>query len=64
MQAALIVNPFDVDGLTDALHLALGMPLEERRSRHAAMMDGLRANTVTNWRDNFLEALNATPKRS
>ncbi len=64
LKAALIVNPFDVDGMTDALHLALGMPLDERRSRHAAMMDVLHANTITTWRDRFLEELNITPQRT
>jgi len=64
LKAALIVNPFDVDGMTDALHLALGMPLDERRSRHAAMMDVLHANTITTWRDRFLEELNTTPQRT
>ena len=31
---ALIVNPFDPDAIADAMHLALSMPLAERRERH------------------------------
>ncbi|HET9149649.1 MAG TPA: trehalose-6-phosphate synthase [Alphaproteobacteria bacterium] len=63
LKAALIVNPFDVDEISEALHQALVMPLDERRSRHAAMMDVLRANTITTWRERFLAALEETPPR-
>ncbi len=38
LTAALIVNPFDVDQIADALDQALAMPVEERRARHATMM--------------------------
>src|SRR5690606_34968838 len=57
MDAALIVNPFDTDGVADAIHRGLAMPLEERRERWSAMMDVLRRNTLAVWRDTFLEAL-------
>lgn len=61
LTGAVIVNPFDVDALTDALRRALVMPLAERRSRWEAMMAPLRANTVDDWAENFLHALAADP---
>ena len=34
--AALLVNPYDPEGVAIAINRALAMPLEERRQRHAA----------------------------
>jgi trehalose 6-phosphate synthase len=62
LKAALIVNPFDVDQLAEALHHGLVMPLDERRSRHAAMMEVLRVNTIAAWRERFLTELQAAPR--
>ena len=54
---ALIVNPFDVDGLSDTMQRAITMPLEERRERWSAMMETLKKNDISAWRDNFLAEL-------
>lgn len=59
LRAAVIVNPFDVDAMAEALHQGIIMPLDERRARHAAMMDVLRRHTIAGWRDRFLETLGA-----
>jgi trehalose 6-phosphate synthase len=57
LDAALIVNPFDVDQITDALDRALAMPVEERRARYETMMAQLDTHDVHAWRDAFLDAL-------
>ena len=57
LDAALIVNPFDVDQIADALDRALGMPVEERRARYETMMEQLETHDVHAWRDAFLDAL-------
>jgi trehalose 6-phosphate synthase len=57
LETALIVNPFDVDSLTDALHRGLTMPLSERIARWEPMFDALRANPIDAWCDRFLAAL-------
>lgn len=54
---ALIVNPLDVDDISEALETALAMPLEERRERWQAMFETLSRNDITAWRDAFLRAL-------
>lgn len=61
LDAAVIVNPFDFDGVADAIAQALSMPLEERKERWNAMMEVLRTNTLTTWRDDFLSALREAP---
>jgi trehalose 6-phosphate synthase len=54
---AKLVNPFDVDGVGEAMHEALIMPLEERKRRYEAMMKVLQANTINDWYERFLAAL-------
>jgi trehalose 6-phosphate synthase len=57
LDAALIVNPFDVDQIADALDRALTMPVEERRARYETMMAQLETHDVHAWREAFLDAL-------
>ena len=57
LDAALQVNPFDVDAITEAMHEAYAMPLAERRERYESMMKILRRNDITAWRENFVQAL-------
>jgi trehalose 6-phosphate synthase len=62
LTAALIVNPFDHDQMTQALHRALTMTLEERQRRWREMMAVLRENSVDHWVERFLGALRAVPR--
>ncbi|MGI4814945.1 MAG: alpha,alpha-trehalose-phosphate synthase (UDP-forming) [Janthinobacterium lividum] len=57
LPGALIVNPFDVAQMAEALEKALTLPLAERRKQHAIMMDSLRTNDLSCWRDHFLRDL-------
>jgi trehalose 6-phosphate synthase len=57
LSSALIVNPFDIDGLADALHRAITMPHDERQGRWEAMIEPIRRNTVEDWADDFLRTL-------
>jgi trehalose 6-phosphate synthase len=57
LDAALLVNPIDVDEVAEAVRRGLSMSLEERRARWSAMMGVLRQNTVSTWRDAFIGAL-------
>jgi len=59
LREALLVNPYDREGTAAAIGLALHMPLEERRSRHGAMMKNIRRFDVHWWCDSFLDALRA-----
>ncbi|HUP24451.1 MAG TPA: trehalose-6-phosphate synthase [Thermoanaerobaculia bacterium] len=57
--AALRVNPHDIDGLVEALDRALEMPLAEARRRMRKLRRTLRAHDVHRWGREFLEALAA-----
>jgi len=56
---ALLVNPYDLDGVAAAIAQALAMPLEERRERWQPMMARLHEYDITAWRRSFLKALRA-----
>jgi trehalose 6-phosphate synthase len=57
LDAALLVNPHDIDGMARAIATALSMPLTERRLRYEAMMKKLRKHTIQQWFADFLDAL-------
>jgi trehalose 6-phosphate synthase len=57
LEAAVQVNPHDIDDLVQKLSAALAMPREERIERWNAMMGRLRSASVQSWFENFLSAL-------
>jgi trehalose 6-phosphate synthase len=63
LDAALLVNPHDIDAMARAIATALAMPAPERRMRWEAMMARLRAGTIHQWFSSFISALEATRKR-
>jgi len=63
LDAALLVNPNDIDAVARALATALSMSILERRERWNAMMAKLRAHTIHQWFADFLSALEDTPLR-
>ncbi len=54
---ALLVNPYDSDGVAAAIYRALSMPIGERRARHEALFGIIRENNIQYWPDRFLSAL-------
>jgi trehalose 6-phosphate synthase len=54
-----MVNPFDIEGMAEAILQGLEMPLGERKERWSAMMKVLRRNDITAWREGFVSALSA-----
>ena len=57
LDAALLVNPHDIDGMARAIATALSMPLPERRMRYEAMMQKLRGHSIQQWFADFVGAL-------
>jgi len=57
LDAALVVNPHDIDGMSRTIALALSMPLTERRMRYEAMMKKLQGHTIQQWFADFIDAL-------
>jgi trehalose 6-phosphate synthase len=68
LEAALIVNPHDVDSMARTIATALSMPLAERRLRWEAMMEKICDHTIQRWFADFVDALQDTgdekPERS
>ena len=57
LDGALLVNPYDLDGVADAIATATQMPLAERRERWRAMFDLLCTHDIAAWRHAYLTAL-------
>ena len=57
LDGALIVNPHETDAVAAALKRALEMPLEERRERHAPMLEHLTENDIKKWAEDYLATL-------
>jgi trehalose 6-phosphate synthase len=57
LDAALLVNPHDIDGMARQIARALAMKLDERRERWASMETKLRRGSVQNWFSDFLHTL-------
>ncbi|MDM9558422.1 MULTISPECIES: alpha,alpha-trehalose-phosphate synthase (UDP-forming) [Bordetella] len=61
-EGALIVNPYDTEGMADSLDRALHMPLAERIARYERLMQGLRLHDLAAWKDRFLADLRSSAK--
>jgi trehalose 6-phosphate synthase/phosphatase len=57
LKEALLVNPYDIDAIAQALKQALTMGEDERRSRMRALRARVHRNNLDLWSENFLTAL-------
>ncbi len=57
MEAALVVNPYDIDAMAAALKQALAMPTDERRERHAELVKDVMLNDVAHWTETYLATM-------
>jgi trehalose 6-phosphate synthase len=55
--AALLVNPYDSEGVAIAIDRALAMPLKERQQRHTDNYRALLQNDLNQWAKRFLAVL-------
>jgi trehalose 6-phosphate synthase len=54
IEDALLINPFNVDGVVEGLREAIAMPAEERRARMSRMRGRLRTATIFDWLEAIL----------
>ncbi len=59
LSGAVLVNPYDRDGVADGMQQAIEMSLDERRERYRSMIEVLRRNDIHAWCSRFIEALRA-----
>lgn len=57
MQAAVIIDPYQPISMTEGLKTALTMPLDERKARYQALLQGLKQENLHAWHQGFLEDL-------
>ena len=55
-RGALLVNPYDIEGVADAIHRAYFMGEDERRNRMRSMRRAVREYDIFWWVDAFLQA--------
>ena len=55
-RSALLVNPYDIEGVADAIHRAYHMEKSERQARMRRMRHSIRESDVFWWVDSFLRA--------
>lgn len=63
-RGAILVNPYDVEGVADAIHRAFRMGGEERQARMRGMRRSIRRQDVFWWVDSFLRAAIAKDLRA
>jgi trehalose 6-phosphate synthase len=57
LREALLVNPYDLDGVAGAIHAAVSMPVEERRARMARMRTTVLEHNIYRWAGLLLSEL-------
>jgi len=55
-RGALLVNPDDIEGMADALHIACTMPLRDRQRRMRLLRRSVQKESVFWWANSFLQA--------
>jgi trehalose 6-phosphate synthase len=55
-RGALLVNPYDMEGVADAIYRAFKMDAGERQERMRRMKKAVRENDIFEWVESFLQA--------
>ncbi|WP_299284830.1 trehalose-6-phosphate synthase [uncultured Tateyamaria sp.] len=58
---ALIVNPYDVAHMADAIRTALDMPRAERIERHTALFEAVQDSDIRTWTSSYLQVFDQGP---
>jgi trehalose 6-phosphate synthase len=64
LDAAVIVNPYDIDEAAEGIQRAVGMPLDERQDRWHRLFDKVQSEDIRAWYTSFLKALRETARRN
>ena len=64
LRDALLVNPYDLDGMTEAIRAAVEMPADERRARMGRMRRSVREHNIYRWAGLLLSELQRIPEAS
>ncbi|MGX1308018.1 trehalose 6-phosphate synthase [Amorphus suaedae] len=64
LREALIINPYSIDAIAEALQTAIRMPLDERKERWERLYDRITTTTASQWSHNFVERLTKAARRT
>ena len=64
LRDALLVNPYDLDGMAEAVRAAVEMPPDERRARMGRMRQAVREHNIYRWAGLLLSELQRIPEES
>jgi len=64
LRDALLVNPYDVDSMAEAIRAAVEMPADERRARMARMRQSVREHNIYRWAGLLLTELQRVPEET
>jgi trehalose 6-phosphate synthase len=62
LRDALLVNPYDLDGVADAIRRAIEMPGDEQRARMGRMRQTVREHNIYRWAGLLLGELSRIPE--
>jgi len=62
LKDALVVNPYDIDGMAEAVRAAVEIAPEERRARMARMRQAVREHNIYRWAGMLLSDLQRIPE--
>jgi trehalose 6-phosphate synthase len=57
LRDALIVNPYNIDEMAEAIRTAVEMPVDEQRSHMQRMRDTLKKHNIYRWAANLMTEL-------
>jgi trehalose 6-phosphate synthase len=61
LDGAVIVNPYDLEAVAEAMHLGLTMPLDERQDRWRRLLAEVKERDVVHWQQSFVKSLARQP---
>jgi trehalose 6-phosphate synthase len=61
LDGAVIVNPYDLEAVAEAMHLGLTMALDERQDRWRRLLAQVKEHDVLQWQQSFVQALARQP---
>jgi trehalose 6-phosphate synthase len=62
LRDALLVNPYDLDEMAEAIRAAVEMPREERMARMARMRDVIQEHNIYRWAGLLISDLSRIPE--
>jgi trehalose 6-phosphate synthase len=62
LDGAVIVNPYDIEAVAEAMHLGLIMSLDERQDRWRRLFAQIKERDIVSWRQSFVDALATVPE--